>query len=106
MAGSEGSSVSVHDVLTDLDAVVIGISTDSVDRLRRFGEAVGTPFGLGSDASQEIRRLYDVQRRFGLGTSRVTYVIDGDCVIRGVSHNEIIMGSHVQNALRTLEGLG
>ena len=45
-----GTFCDSYDVLTDLDAVVLGISTDSVDRLRRFGEAVGTPFGLGSDS--------------------------------------------------------
>ncbi len=94
-----------HEDLTAHNAVVIGISTDGVDRVRRFGDAVGTPFGLGSDAAGEIRRLYDVRRRFGLGTSRVTYVIDGDGVIRGVFHNEIVMASHVRNALRTLESL-
>ena len=93
-----------HDDLS-IHAVVIGISTDSVDRLKRFGDAVETPFGLGSDAAGDIRRLYDVQRRFGLGTSRVTYVIDGDGVIRDVFHNEIVMSSHVQNALRKLESL-
>ena len=94
-----------HDDLSIHNAVVIGISTDSVDRLKRFGDAVETPFGLGSDAAGDIRRLYDVQRRFGLGTSRVTYVIDGDGVIRDVFHNEIVMSSHVQNALRKLESL-
>ena len=94
-----------HDDLSIHNAVVIGVSTDSVDRLKRFGDAVETPFGLGSDAAGDIRRLYDVQRRFGLGTSRVTYVIDGDGVIRDVFHNEIVMSSHVQNALRKLESL-
>ena len=94
-----------HDDLSIHNAVVIGISTDSVDRLKRFGDAVETPFGLGSDAAGDIRRLYDVQRRFGLGTSRVTYVIDGGGVIRDVFHNEIVMTSHVQNALRKLESL-
>ena len=100
-----GTFCDSFDVLTDLDAVVLGISTDSVDRLRRFGESVGTQFGLGSDSDKEIRRLYDVERRFGLGTSRVTYVIDGRGVIRGAFHNEIVMGSHVQNALETLQSL-
>ena len=94
-----------HDDLAIHNAVVIGISTDSVDRLKRFGDAVETPFGLGSDAAGDVRRLYDVQRRFGLGTSRVTYVIDGDGVIRDVFHNEIVMSSHVQHALRKLESL-
>ena len=110
-AFTHGCSVQVggfsdsHDDLTAYNAVVIGISTDGVDRVNRFGNALGTPFGLGSDATGEIRRLYDVQRRFGLGTSRVTYVIDGDGMIRGVFHNEVVMASHVQNALRTLESL-
>ena len=94
-----------HEDLTALNAVIIGISTDSVDRLKRFGDATGAPFGLGSDAAGEIRRLYDVQRRFGLGTSRVTYVIDGDGVIRGVFHNEVVMSRHIESSLRTLESL-
>ena len=94
-----------YDELAARDAVVIGISTDSVDRVKRFGDSVQTPFGLGSDKAGEIRRLYDVRRRFGLGTSRVTYVIDGDGVIRSAFHNEVVMGGHIQSALRTLEGL-
>ena len=104
-AAEVGGFCDSHDDLTAKNAVVIGISTDSIDRVKHFGDAVGAPFGLGSDAAGEIRRLYDVQRRFGLGTSRVTYVIDGGGVIRGVFHNEVVMASHVQNALRTLESL-
>ncbi len=100
-----GTFCDSYDVLTDLDAVVLGISTDSVDRVRRFGESLDTPFGLASDSGKEVRRLYDVERRFGLGTSRVTYVIDRMGVIRGAFHNEIIMGSHVWNALETLQSL-
>ena len=98
-----GTFCDSYDVLTDLDAVVLGISTDNVDRVRRFGESVGTPFSLASDSQKEVRRLYDVERRFGLGTSRVTYVIDRGGVVRGAFHNEIVMGSHVQNALETLQ---
>ena len=94
-----------HEDLTGLNAVVIGISTDSVDRLRRFGDATGAPFGLGSDAAGEIRRLYDVQRRFGLGTSRVTYVIDGEGIVRNVLHNEVVMSRHIESSLRTLQSL-
>lgn len=82
---------------------MIGISTDSADRNERFGDSLGIPYELGSDASGEVRRLYDVRRRFGLGTSRVTYVIDVEGVIREAFHNEIMMARHVQTALRTLE---
>lgn len=84
------------------NAIILGISTDDVDRLRRFGEACETPFGLGSDKCGRIRRLYDVERHLGLGTSRVTYVISEDGLIRGAFHDEFVMASHVRNALRTL----
>ena len=94
-----------YDEFRGHNAIVLGISTDGVDRLRRFGEACETPFALGSDRSGEIRRLYDVERHLGLGTSRVTYVISEDGLIRGVFHDEIVMASHVRNALSTLENL-
>ena len=94
-----------YDDMAANDAVVIGISTDGVDRLKRFGDAMRTPFGLGSDDDGKIRRLYDVRRRFGLGTSRVTYVIDGGGTIRGAFHDEVHMSAHVGEALRTLEGI-
>ena len=91
--------------LSAWNAVVLGISPDDTSKLKRFGESVGTPFGLGSDSTGEVRKLYDVERLFGLMTSRVTYVIDRDGVIRGAFHDELRMSSHVQNALETLEGL-
>ena len=81
---------------------MVGISTDSLDRSARFCDSLGIPYELGSDARGEVRRLYDVQRRFGLGTSRVTYVIDAEGVIREAFHNEFLMTRHVQNALKTL----
>ena len=86
-----------YDEIASHNAIVVGISTDDVDTLKRFGDACAAPFGLGSDATGEIRSL---------GTSRVTYVIDTEGVIRGVFHNEIQMSSHIQKALRTLESIG
>ena len=94
-----------YEEFREQDAIVVGVSTDGVDRLSRFGEACHAPFGLGSDESGQIRRLYDVQRHLGLGTSRVTYVISGDGVIRSVHHDEIVMASHVRKALDTLRSM-
>ncbi len=89
-----------------LNAIIVGISTDAVDTVQRFQEACGTPFALASDASGEARRLYDVARRFHMGTSRVTYVIDGEGVVRGAFHDELVMSHHISHALRALEALG
>ena len=54
----------------------------------------------------KIRKLYDVRRRFGLGTSRVTYVIDRQGVIRAAFHNEVSMSSHINNSLDALAAIG
>ena len=87
------------------NAVVIGIGPDDADTTRRFSESCAAPHYMASDASGEARKRYDVARRFKLGTSRVTYVIDARGVIRGAFHNEIAMGRHVSRALQALAAL-
>ena len=84
---------------------MVGISTDGSDALTDFAQSIGLPYYLASDRSGEVRRLYDVRRRFGLGTSRVTYVIDTEGLVRGAFHNEVVMGSHVENAMKALQEL-
>ncbi len=71
--------------------------------MKDFCDSVGIPYELGSDNSGEVCSLYDVRRRFGLGTSRVTYIIDTDGIVRGAFHNEFRMRRHVQDALKTLK---
>ncbi len=91
--------------MTEAQAVVLGISTDGSDALADFAQNLGLPYNLASDRSGEVRRLYDVERRFGLGTSRFTYVVDDAGVIRSVHHNEFLMKSHARSALEALEAL-
>ena len=81
----------------------MGISPDSIERLQRFADQNSIPFQLGSDKSGRIRRLYDVRRRFGLGTSRFTYLIDREGIIWDVYHNELSMSSHANWVLRVLD---
>ncbi|MYC29793.1 MAG: hypothetical protein F4X65_06865 [Chloroflexi bacterium] len=53
-----------------------------------------------------MSRLYDVRRWLGLGTSRVTYVIDAEGIIRDAFHHELSTSSHVERALNVLEAVG
>ncbi len=46
-----------------------------------------------------------MRRRLGLGTSRITYVIDKGGTIRFVGHNEVSMGAHIADALKVLDAL-
>ena len=111
MAFSPGCSAEVggfceyYGDISAWNAVVLGISTNSVETVKRFAQKMETPFPMGSDAKGKIRRLYGAEKWFGLFTSRVTYVIDGEGTIRGAFHSEFLVTSHIQNALQTLENL-
>ncbi len=94
-----------YDEFLALNAIVIGVGPESVATTEQFKASCEAPFPMGSDPSGEVRRQYDVARRFNLGTSRVTYVIDSEAVIRGVFHEELIMSHHVGRALQAVANL-
>ena len=64
------------------DAVVIGVSKDSVASHKKFEEKYGLPFILLSDESLEVIQAYDVwkeKNNYGkktMGVVRSTYLID------------------------------
>ena len=69
------------------DAVVLGVSKDSVDAHKRFEEKYGLPFTLLSDTEKIAIQAYDVwkeKKNYGkvsLGVVRTTYLIDENGVI-------------------------
>ena len=91
-----------HQDFASRNAVVIGVGPDSAEEVRRFAERDGLPFRLAADPDGAVRRLCEAERRFGLGTSRITYVIDPAGIVCGAFHNELLMGSHARNALKAL----
>lgn len=76
-----------------------------MQRLRRFGESNDVTFPLLSDPKGSVAWLYDVRRRFNLGTSRVTYVMDREGVIRDVYHNELLTSGHARRALKRVNAV-
>ena len=69
------------------DAIVLGISKDSVASHKRFEEKHGLPFTLLSDTEKEVIQAYDVWKekklygKVSMGVVRTTYLIDEDGVI-------------------------
>ncbi|MBO4298395.1 MAG: peroxiredoxin [Clostridia bacterium] len=69
------------------DAVVLGVSKDSVASHKKFEEKYGLPFTLLSDPELEAIRAYDVwqeKKLYGkasMGVVRTTYLIDENGVI-------------------------
>jgi peroxiredoxin Q/BCP len=90
----------------NLEAEVIGISSDSVKSHQRFVEKHGLPFVLLSDEGGEVRKLYGVPNAFGLFPGRVTYVIDEEGVVRHVFSSQLGVTRHVEQALKALEVIG
>jgi len=93
-----------YEELRNLDAEVIGISSDYVDSHKGFAEKHKLPFTLLSDEGSKVRRLYGVPNSFGLFPGRVTYVIDEEGVVRHDFSSQIEAEKHVEEAIQALRG--
>ncbi len=69
------------------DAVILGISKDSVASHKKFEEKYGLPFILLSDTGLDVIKLYDVWKeknnygKISMGVVRTTYLIDENGII-------------------------
>lgn len=71
-----------HKEFQGLDAVILGISKDSLKSHQKFRDKYQIPFLLLSDETTEVHQLFDVlkpKKMFGkeyMGTERSTFVFD------------------------------
>jgi thioredoxin-dependent peroxiredoxin len=70
-----------EDELTQLDATVVGVSSQGVESHRDFQRAHGIPVPLLADTDQEVARAYGVARRL-FGTQRAVFIVDEAGVVR------------------------
>ena len=95
------------DNLDAKDAVVLGVSVDSVSSHQRFKEKYQLPFPLISDGSKELVQAYGVwkeKNRYGrryMGTERTTFVIDEKGRIAQIFNNVKVDG-HVNQVLKII----
>ena len=67
----------LSDVFEEADAVVIGISGQSVESHKEFAEQNKLNYTILSDTEDNVRKLFGVPAKiFGLIPGRVTYVAD------------------------------
>jgi thioredoxin-dependent peroxiredoxin len=87
----------------EVGAQRVGISTDSVDKQRRFADLHDFDYPLLSDADGTVARMFGVKRRIGqLPLKRTTFVIDTDRSIVEVIASELNMDKHADQALAVL----
>lgn len=86
-------------------AVVIGVSSDSVESHQEFAATKRLPFELVSDPDNSMRKLFGVPKTLGLLPGRVTYVIDREGIVRLVFNSQLNAGTHVTEALKVVQQL-
>ena len=94
-----------HEDFRELNAEVIGISSDSVELHRSFAAEHELPFTLLSDEGGKVRKLYGASSTFGLFPGRVTYVLDEEGVVRHIFSSQLGVEKHVEEALEALRSM-
>lgn len=99
-----------HGQFNRLEAVILGVSTDPVERHKKFIEKYELPFLLLADEQHEVAGKYGVwklKRSFGkeyMGIERSTFVIDKSGILIKEWRNVKVKG-HVEEALGYINNL-
>ncbi|MEG0380629.1 MAG: thioredoxin-dependent thiol peroxidase [Kurthia sp.] len=94
---------------SDLDAVILGVSSDSAARHLKFIEKHGLPFSLLVDDQQEVAKKYGVwqlKKNFGkeyMGIVRSTFLIDKEGIVQEEWRN-VRVKNHVAAVADVLRG--
>jgi peroxiredoxin Q/BCP len=92
-----------YEVFKELNAEVMGISSQNVESHKSFASHHNLPFILLNDTDNSVRKLYGVSTTLGVVPGRVTYVIDKEGVIKYIFSSQFQPAKHAEEALRTLK---
>jgi peroxiredoxin Q/BCP len=91
-----------------LDAVVLGVSPDSVESHKKFAKKYNLPFDLLSDEKKEVVQKYDVWKeknmygRKYMGVVRSTFIIDKNKKIRKI-FSKVKVADHNKEVMEALK---
>ena len=92
------------EVFNEADAVIIGISGQTVESHKEFAIKHRLTFTLLSDEGNKLRNQFGVPTNFlGLLPGRVTYVVDKTGKVIYIFNSQIQATKHVDEALRILK---
>ncbi|MBN2665180.1 MAG: peroxiredoxin [Bacteroidales bacterium] len=93
----------INDVFAENDAVVIGISGQSIDSHKEFAEMNQLNYTLLSDTDDLVRKEFGVPSSlFGLMAGRVTYVADKSGKIVYIFNSQTKVQKHADEALKII----
>ena len=91
-----------------LDAVILGVSPDSVESHKKFADKYNLPFDLLSDEKKEVVQKYDVWKeknmygRKYMGVVRSTFIIDKNKKIRKI-FSKVKVADHNKEVMEVLK---
>ncbi len=92
------------EVFKDADALVIGISGQSVESHKKFAEKYRINYILLSDTDNKVRKLFGVPTNlFGILPGRVSYIINKKAEVVFIFNSQLQAEKHVDEALRVLK---
>ncbi len=88
-------------------AEIYGVSLDSADQHKKFAESLSLNFPLVHDPDKALCSAFGVTRMWGLlpFPKRVTFVVDGQGIVRKVIASELNADKHVDEAVQALRAL-
>ena len=94
------------EVFAQADALIIGISGQSVESHKKFAEKYKLTFTLLSDSDNKVRKLFGVPTNlFGLLPGRVTYIVDKTGKVAYIFDSQTQATRHVDEAMRVLKAM-
>ena len=92
------------EVFAEADAVIIGVSSQSVKSHKEFAEKYRLNYTLLSDEEDVLRELFGVPANlFGLIPGRVTYIVNKEGKVVYIFNSQIKAEQHVEEALKILK---
>jgi thioredoxin-dependent peroxiredoxin len=94
------------EVFNEADAMIIGISGQSVASHKKFADKYHLNYTLLSDEGDNVRHLFGVPVNFlGLLPGRVTYIVDKTGKVVYIFNSQTQAEKHVEEALKILKSL-
>jgi len=94
-----------YESFKELEAEVIGISSQDVDSHKSFAKRHRLPFILLSDPDNKVRKLFGIASTLGVVPGRATFVIDKAGIVKYVFTSQWQPAKHAKEALCALKRL-
>jgi thioredoxin-dependent peroxiredoxin len=91
-----------YETFEETDAMIIGVSSQSVECHNKFSNKYNLNFTLLSDENSKIRKMFGVPS-YGIISGRVTFIVDKDGIVSYIFRSQTKAKKHVDEALRILK---